>query len=225
MQRRRLRSYLATLAFIATFILLSILAGLPAVEHLDYALLGAIVSLRTEPLNVFFKFMSLFGHTPFFFLATPFLAAAYFFRRRWPASLAVIVTILGAWSLMEALKSFFRRPRPNLFPLENATGFSFPSGHAWMDTVFFGLLGVLLIDKLPDHYRLRVLVGTGTFLFLVGLSRLYLGVHYPTDVLAGYAGGLSILTLFIAWWRQTGTRLSPGTRHKPTSDVHLTLKK
>lgn len=79
MQRRRLRSYLATLAFIATFILLSILAGLPAVEHLDYALLGAIVSLRTEPLNVFFKFMSLLAIRPFSFWPLLFWQQRIFF--------------------------------------------------------------------------------------------------------------------------------------------------
>jgi len=69
-----------------------------------------------------------------------------------------------------------------------------------MGTVFFGLLALWLLKKFPPRYRNMVIPATVIFLFLLGFSRLYLGVHYPTDVLAGYTAGLAVLALFLAWW-------------------------
>jgi undecaprenyl-diphosphatase len=102
------------------------------------------------------------------------------------------LTMIGAGLLNIALKLAFKRPRPvpffNLTPPES---YSFPSGHSLTSAVFFGALAAILTARIKSR-RVRVaiwIVSTAMFL-LIGLSRIYLGVHYTTDVIAGFAAAL-----------------------------------
>ena len=117
---------------------------------------------------------------------------AYFLlrrRHRW-YTLVVPVVALGGIALNLLLKSFYHRPRP-LLPLTAASGLSYPSGHAMLSVTFYGLL----IHLVHRHVRrARVLRGVLTgllvlLILLIGLTRVYLRVHYATDVLAGFVAG------------------------------------
>jgi undecaprenyl-diphosphatase len=104
------------------------------------------------------------------------------------------------------LKNIFSRPRPDLVPhLSHVYSSSFPSGHAMLAAVVYLSLGALLAAVIPDR-RLKIYVlGVAIVLaLLVGISRIYLGVHYPTDVLAGWLAGLvwSLACWLIARWLQ-----------------------
>ena len=99
----------------------------------------------------------------------------------------------GGLLLMLALKRAFDRPRPTVVPpLIPETTTSFPSGHAMMSAVVYLTSGTLLAQLCP-RWRERVYVITvaGVLTVLIGLTRLYLGVHYPTDVLGGWSVGLA----------------------------------
>ena len=122
------------------------------------------------------------------------VAAAIFLLRGWRrGALLVVVTLAGAGLLDVGLKLFFQRARPEPFfpdyPLPDS--FSFPSGHALFATCFFGGLAVLLSHRLRSRL-LQVLIWIVALLLivLIGASRVYLGVHYPTDVLGGFAVGI-----------------------------------
>jgi undecaprenyl-diphosphatase len=95
------------------------------------------------------------------------------------------------------LKLLFARPRPNVFPpLTLETSFSFPSGHTMAAVAFYGLIAILLWRD--HHYGWALL--PGLWVPLVALSRIYLGVHYPSDVLASLAVGtiwLALILLFM----------------------------
>jgi membrane-associated phospholipid phosphatase len=124
------------------------------------------------------------------------LAAAFLIREWRRGAILVLATMGGAGLLNILLKLSFGRVRPTPFfeyPLP-ATA-SFPSGHALFAASFFGGLAVLVSHRVR-HKLLRVLIWAGALAIvaLVGLSRIYLGVHYPIDVLAGYA----VATIWVA---------------------------
>ncbi|WP_435020583.1 phosphatase PAP2 family protein [Tundrisphaera sp. TA3] len=117
--------------------------------------------------------------------------------RRYGAMTFVAVSVLGGWLLSSALKAAFDRPRPDLVPhLMRAYFSSYPSGHSMMSAVVYLTLGGL-VSRLVTPLRLRFffLSLAATLAVIVGLSRIYLGVHYPTDVLAGWTAGGAWATL------------------------------
>lgn len=108
-------------------------------------------------------------------------------RRRWREGLYVLLALGGALWLNGLLKAAFARPRPDLWePLWRYSGYSFPSGHA---AATAALTMVLALLAWRTRWRVAVLGLMVPFTLLVGISRPYMGVHYPSDVLAGWAFG------------------------------------
>ncbi|ARQ61052.1 phosphatase PAP2 family protein [Rhizobium sophoriradicis] len=111
--------------------------------------------------------------------------------RRWPIALFIFSSVLTGWLASTTLKILIARPRPDVVPhLVEVSDLSFPSGHAMVSAVTYLTLGALLART--QRYRsTRIFVlAAGVFLaVIIGLSRIYLGVHYPTDVFAGWCAG------------------------------------
>jgi undecaprenyl-diphosphatase len=126
------------------------------------------------------------------------VVAAVFFVRGWRrGALLVVVTIAGAWLLDIGLKLLFARARPEPFYdyYPAPSSYSFPSGHALFSVCFFGGLAVLLAHRLNSRVaQVGLWVLATVIILLIGSSRVYLGVHYPTDVVGGYAVGLAWVT-------------------------------
>jgi undecaprenyl-diphosphatase len=103
-----------------------------------------------------------------------------------------VIAMTGALLIDEALKLGFRRARPQPYfnyPLPHS--YSFPSGHALFSVVFFGALATFVSPGLHATWKKSLLWAAAAFLAaVIGFSRVYLGVHYPTDVIAGYAAAL-----------------------------------
>lgn len=120
------------------------------------------------------------------------------------------VAAVGAIGLNVLLKYLFGRARPALWNRIVEVGkYSFPSGHAMVSLVIYGLIGYILTTKFPQHRRLIISL-TVILIALIGFSRLYLGVHWPTDVAAGYAAGLVWLIaciMSLRVWRNYRTRI------------------
>ena len=120
------------------------------------------------------------------------------------------LAVVGANLVDEAVKMFFHRTRPEPwfgYPLPRT--YSFPSGHAFVSFCFFLCLAEILIrDDWPKARKLTIWLGAVLCTFTIGLSRVYLGVHYPTDVLAGYVAAIMWTTLIRAahhlWQGQEG---------------------
>jgi membrane-associated phospholipid phosphatase len=146
-------------------------------------------------------------------------------RRQWATATVVAIAFLGAKLLESALKSGFERARPDVFPhLAPAGGYSFPSGHTMTAVITYGLLAVVVADHLRGRSRLVPPLLATVIVITVGFSRVYLGVHYLTDVIAGMlVASICLIAAMLALrlcdrCRQPValpalTRRSAGTRH------------
>lgn len=115
----------------------------------------------------------------------------YIWRKQWLSLLIWLIALLGGQVLNALLKQWFARPRPVFEnPIAVEQFFSFPSGHAMMSMIAYSMLAYFVLLKLQNWvtkvFVLTVAVG---IVLLVGFSRIYLGVHYLSDVLAGFAAG------------------------------------
>jgi len=126
-------------------------------------------------------------------------------RHRW-YSLLVPVVALGSITLNLVLKQVYHRPRP-LLPLVSASGLSFPSGHAMISASFYGLLIYLVQTHVQRPWlRWLLMASLVVLILLIGLTRIYLRVHYATDVLAGFTAGLVWLLVAIPVLKQVENR-------------------
>jgi undecaprenyl-diphosphatase len=114
-------------------------------------------------------------------------------ERKYRSAVLIVVLVVGGSLLSAAMKLTFKRPRPDVVAhLVHVSSPSFPSGHSLISAVIYPTLGALL-SSLSVHRRTKVYYLTSALILtlLVGMSRMYLGVHYPSDVLAGWVLGLA----------------------------------
>lgn len=119
------------------------------------------------------------------------VVVAFALRRKWHLAMYVALSVAGGAIASSLLKELFDRPRPDLVAHgQEVYTASFPSGHSMLSAVTFLTLGVLLAGAQPErHMRAYVLALAILLTLVVGVSRVYLGVHWPTDVLGGWAAG------------------------------------
>ncbi|WP_366922938.1 phosphatase PAP2 family protein [Metallumcola ferriviriculae] len=125
---------------------------------------------------------------PLFLMAAAYLA--FRIKHTWE-TVILAVALAGGWLLNEALKAAFHRSRPGIKHLVEAGGYSFPSGHAMVSAAFYGMLGYIIWLNLKERttYAWVILLLTAVLITAIGISRIYLGVHFPSDVIAGFAAG------------------------------------
>ncbi len=115
-------------------------------------------------------------------------------KRRYTDGIRFIIACAGGVILNQVMKLFFAKPRPELWTrLISETSFSFPSGHAVGSMVVYGFIAYILAREFPI-YRRYIYAVASILIIVIGFSRLYLGVHYPTDIIAGYGVGILWLT-------------------------------
>jgi membrane-associated phospholipid phosphatase len=124
-------------------------------------------------------------------------ALALLLRRRVAHAALMAAALAGGEGLNMALKAAFERPRPGFSdPLATAAGFSFPSGHAMVSLTVYGALAFVVAAGVGSRRTRVVVLGSAVALVIaIGFSRLYLGVHYVSDVVAAYCAGLAWLML------------------------------
>ena len=141
------------------------------------------------------------------------IVAFIFYRKQWKLeSYLMLGNLALAGLLIVNFKNIYQRPRPAILHLVEEKGFSFPSGHSLAVTIMVGTLIVILSQRIKNSaWRKVVQIGLGIYLVSVLVSRVYLGVHYPSDVLASLCVGLGVLFIEFPFydklrfqWRFTG---------------------
>jgi undecaprenyl-diphosphatase len=160
----------------------------------------AIISLRVPWLTVWMKMVTNFGSTSIIIFITLSLTVFGIIYRRYLIDFLVLdLCVVGALGLTELLKATFQRMRPPLPWLGIASGYSFPSGHALMTMSLYGFLAYLIIrNRQRLNCSLPLALAFIVLAMGVGISRVYLGVHYPSDVVAGWTVAAAWLGTCIA---------------------------
>ncbi|AFY41555.1 phosphatase PAP2 family protein [Nostoc sp. PCC 7107] len=178
----------------AAFSALSLGAALLHKNGLDSIILLAIQKLHTPSLDRLMVGITSLGEPPLLLLSCLTWEATLLYRHRHLQATTFGIAAVGAISLNYLLKELFVRARPALWDyIINVNHYSFPSGHAMVSMVVYGCMGYSLAQEFPQ-WRSQIFTLTVILILAIGFSRLYLGVHWPTDVIAGYAVGLLWLT-------------------------------
>ena len=165
---------------------------------LDNRIANELHEHATRPLTEFFEAVTTLGNG--IVLAGVAAIAAYLLARRRYYTEAVLMVLAygGAQVLSFSLKLAFRRDRPFFTdPLATLSTYSFPSGHATVSIAVYGALTLVLLRRLRGPARVVCLAAAVLLVSLIGFSRMYLGVHFLSDVLAGYSVGLAWLALCV----------------------------
>jgi membrane-associated phospholipid phosphatase len=158
----------------------------------DKTVTDYVLSFRTNWLTSFLIFITNVGTRTGYFVVTVLLVLYFFFiHRSWKFIVQTVAVLLLASLSNVALKEVINRARPTIEHLVTVYTLSYPSGHAMSAMGFYGFLVFLTMRfKMNQWVRITLIVVLVLLILSIGISRIYLGVHYPSDVVAGFIGGL-----------------------------------
>jgi undecaprenyl-diphosphatase len=212
----------ALIAGIAAFAMLTVLVRMSPVLDLDVQITRSVQTIQSIWFSDLMRVVSWVGFPPQSFLFTALIALLiYSFGLRWEA-LATIAAAVFSAALNNFIKLTIRRPRPTadlVHVISTLKSYSFPSGHVMYYMSFFGFLWFLTYTLLkPSVKRTILLVFFSLPMLLVGVSRIYLGQHWASDVLGAYLLGslsLAISIVFYRWGRKRFAWSQPVAAHQP----------
>ena len=161
----------------------------------DLKIISYIQSLENQYLTVFYKMITIIADTYQSAIITILLVTFLYFKKHYREALFLAITMTTCGLAMPLLKNVFSRERPNIYRLIEISGYSFPSGHTTSATTMYLTLAIILLSimkKLNKYFVFSIAV---LGIVIIGSSRIYLGVHYPTDVMAGICLGISIVSI------------------------------
>jgi membrane-associated phospholipid phosphatase len=224
----------AVTSFLFLYLFLAIVEDLifkdPMVD-VDLRVMSLLQIFRAPAFNGVMVFFTYLGNWEIVGIGALLLAVYLALSRRWLWLATLLVSVIGGEGIVSALKSVTARPRPDLAnALLPAQGLSFPSGHTFFAIAFYGFIAWFAIDRVKVWWGRSFLAGVAAVgIGVLGFSRIYLGVHWPSDVLASLAAGAAWLTILItvlAVTRALGVRdtsQSPNPVWQKTAAVLLPL--
>lgn len=181
---------------IVVFGIIAILLLIDKITPFDNIIYNAIISLKSDSVTNFFKLITKLCNEKFIIIATLLIFIILLFKKK-KIGFILTLNVLLCSGLNTLIKHIFLRPRPVGLKLIKQGGYSFPSGHSMMAVAFFGIL-IYLVCKSKWKKWIKILLSSllTVLILLIGISRIYLGVHFASDVLAGFAIALSYLIIF-----------------------------
>ena len=161
----------------------------------DGIIYNFLLNHRNNILNKFFKVITNLGSAEFLMLLT-IICAIFIKNKKYKIMIPANLFIIVGMNLL--LKNIFVRPRPSELRLIEETGYSFPSGHAMASTAVYGLLLYIVFREVKNKkIRNIACILLAILIFTIDMSRIYVGVHYASDVIAGICLSIAYLILFI----------------------------
>ncbi|MFJ8264309.1 phosphatase PAP2 family protein [Rummeliibacillus sp. NPDC094406] len=195
-----LSAFLVALVSLIGFSSIAILISDHKIVQFDQTIISFIQGLESPLLTIIMKFFTYLGSFPVVMVL--FIVVSYYLYivlKHRAEFLLFSTVIIGTVILNGILKQLFHRARPDFHRLIEAGGYSFPSGHAMSAFSFYGIVAFLLWRHIPNRLgRTALILVSIIFILMIGISRIYLGVHYPSDIVGGYFA--SGLWLTIAIW-------------------------
>jgi len=158
----------------------------------DEYIRGFVHQFAFPALTILMQIASFLGSTLFLTLFGISVVIALYLKKHRRGAIIFTITTIGASLLLVSLKLTFRRARPEpFFDTILPASYSFPSGHSLASFCFYGALAAIITVRIEKLWlKILFLLAAAILILLIGISRIYLGVHYPSDVLAGFAVGL-----------------------------------
>ena len=183
---------------IITIFILSLLTTIIIInkQSLDILLYNHFIKYLINPhLTTIFKFITNIGGPVSLIITTIILM---FLIKDKKINLSLIINLLTITVMNTIIKELVKRPRPSGYNIITETGYSFPSGHSMVGLAYFGYLIYLTNKYLSNKYlKLTITIFLSLLIISIGLSRIYLGVHYASDVIAGFLLSSIYLIIFI----------------------------
>lgn len=181
---------------IVIFGIIATLLLIDKIAPFDNVIYNAIISLKSDSVTKFFKLITKLCNEKFIIIATLLIFIILLFKKK-KIGFILTLNVLLCSGLNTLIKHIFLRPRPVGLKLIKQGGYSFPSGHSMMAVAFFGIL-IYLVCRSKWKKSIKILLSSllTVLILLIGISRIYLGVHFASDVLAGFAIALSYLIIF-----------------------------
>lgn len=164
-------------------------------ESFDQSIIRFVYSFRSDGITELMKFFTFLGGE-IFLVSGIILLLALLLRKHKISSFNFAVLLVFGTIINLLLKNVYQRPRPDYLPLLFESTYSFPSGHAMNSFIFYSCIVYFIIRNIKNTgVRVATILFFGALVYMIGLSRIYLGVHYPSDVLAGFIAGSLWLVL------------------------------
>jgi membrane-associated phospholipid phosphatase len=177
-----------------------------ALDRLDTSIEMAVHRLDSWPVDVVMQTATLIGSNTVLLPAVAVVTALAIHRRKRAVAIILVIDTAVVIAAYSALKVMFSRERPRLFDkIALPTGYSFPSGHTMSAIGIWGVIAAALIALYPEARR-PVIAAAALLIAAIGISRVYLGVHWPSDVVGGLAGGVPPLVTSIHLIHRRRTR-------------------
>lgn len=183
-----------SLVFLTAFALLASIIDTKIIETFDMKIIDGIQEMKEPYLTSIMRFFSYIGNTvSVMIISLIILVILYIVFKQRKELILFIIVLVGSTGFNLLLKALFQRERPTLYTMIEEEGFSFPSGHSMAALSLYGIVSFLLWRHIPKKMGRVVLILTSTaFILIIGFSRIYLGAHFPSDIIGAY--------LFSGFW-------------------------
>jgi len=187
------------------------------VSALDLKFEMFLLSVRDPSLVQFFIWVSEFGNKTTIFGLTLVALIMLAYLKRWPGAFGFTASVFGSAAAGFISKELFARPRPGapIFAYMESNPYAFPSAHSIFAVAFYTFLLWIIWNYLSPIWRKVATVIVTVLIIAIGFSRLYLGVHYPSDVLAGYLVGAVFVIVGIKVTQTLSRRLNSTSAEQP----------